>query len=62
MYKYTSTFAVETRNGIVQKIGKSTIYLPTTNYNGKGIKWFDDSKLLKDHNSGSEVARVWKNT
>lgn len=39
--------AVVTKNGIVQKVGKSTLYMPKTNYNGKGIKWFDDSKLLK---------------
>ena len=39
--------AVVTQNNIVQKIGKSTIYQPKIRYNGKGIKWFDDSKLLK---------------
>lgn len=39
--------AVVTKNGIVQKVGKSTVYVPKTNYNGKGIKWFDDAKLLK---------------
>lgn len=38
---------VVTQNNVVQKIGKSTIYQPKTNYNGKGIKWFDDSKLIK---------------
>ena len=39
--------AVVTQNGIAQKVGKSIIYMPKTNYNGKGIKWFDDSKLVK---------------
>ena len=58
MHKHISSFAVETKNGVVQKVGRSTIYQPKTNYNGKGIKWFDDSKLLKDHNSESEVKRV----
>ena len=39
--------AVVTQNKIVQKIGKSTIYIPKTNFNGKGINWLDDSKLIK---------------
>lgn len=39
--------AVVTQNGIVQKVGKSTVCQPKTNYNGKGISWFDESKLLK---------------
>lgn len=39
--------AVVTQNNVVQKIGKSTIYQPKTNFNGKGINWFDDSKLIK---------------
>lgn len=40
-------YAVVTQNNIVQKVGKSTIYQPKTNYSGKGMKWFDDSKFLK---------------
>ena len=47
MNKQTMQFAVETQNGVVQRIGKSAILQPKTNYKGKGTKWFDDSKLLK---------------
>lgn len=42
--------AVIAKNGVVQKVGKSTVYLPKTNYIGKGIKWFDDSRLIKKKN------------
>ena len=49
MQKQTIQFAVETKNGVVQRIGKSTIYQPKANPNPKGIKWFDDRKLLKEN-------------
>ena len=42
MQKQTIEFAVETKNGAVQSIGKSVVYQPKTNFNGKGIKWYED--------------------
>jgi hypothetical protein len=42
MQKQEIQFAVETKNGVVQRIGKSTIYQPKTNYKGQGIKWYKD--------------------
>lgn len=50
MQKQTTEFAVETKNGEVQRIGRSVVLQPKTNYTGKGTKWFDDSKLLKEKN------------
>lgn len=47
MQKQTIEFAVQTSNGVVQKVGKSSILQPKTNYTGKGTKWFDDSQLIK---------------
>lgn len=47
MQKETIQFAVEMKNGVVQRIGKSSISKPKTNSKQKGVKWFDDSKLLK---------------
>ncbi len=47
MQKQTIQFAVETKNGVVQRIGKSTIYQPKANPNPKGIKWFDDRNCSK---------------
>lgn len=47
MNKQEAQFAVETKNGVIQRIGKSAILQPKTNYQGKGTKWFDDTKLLK---------------
>lgn len=42
MQKQEIQFAVETKNGVVQRIGKSTIYQPKTNFKGGSIKWYKD--------------------
>lgn len=47
MKKETIQFAIETKNGIVKHIGKTSISRLKANKDQKGIKWFDDSKLLK---------------
>ena len=45
-------FAVEKdKNGVVHRIGKSTILQPKVNYKGGKTKWFDDTKLLKTKKS-----------
>ena len=49
MQKQTVEFAVETKNGTVQRIGKSSIYQPKTNYNGKGTKWYEDKPKKKSN-------------
>lgn len=38
---------VVVRNGVVQSIETSAIYTPKVNYTGQGVKWYDDSKLVK---------------
>lgn len=47
MQKQINEFAVKTNNGVVQKVGKSSILQLKTNFKGEKRKWFDDSKLLK---------------
>lgn len=47
MKRETIQFVVEAKNGVVEQVGKSSISEPETNFDHKGIKWFDDSKLLK---------------
>lgn len=47
MQKTINQFATVTKNGVVQKIGRSEILTPKTNYQGGETKYFDDSKLLK---------------
>jgi len=42
-----NTFVVENSNGNQARIGKSSIMQPKVQFNGKGIKWFDDSKLIR---------------
>ncbi|MBQ4521631.1 MAG: hypothetical protein IJA10_01595 [Lachnospiraceae bacterium] len=37
-------FAVETKNGVVQSVGKSTVYQEKTNFQKKPIKWYEDKK------------------
>lgn len=36
--------AVVTKNGIIEKVGKSIIYQPKTNFKGGEIKWYEDKK------------------
>ena len=34
------------QNGVVQKVGKSTILQPKTNFKGGSIKWYEDKKKV----------------
>ena len=50
MQKQTVKFAVESKNGVVQTIGKSSIYQPRTQFvGGKGIKWLEDKPKKKSN-------------
>lgn len=51
MNKQTMQFATVTENGVIAKVGKSTILQPKTNFKGGSIKWADDRKLLKSKKS-----------
>lgn len=46
MQKQTIEFAIETKNGVVQQIGRSSILQPKTNFKGGSVKWYED-KLKK---------------
>lgn len=47
MDKQAVEFAVETKNGVIKRIGKSVIEQPEIKFKGGEIKWFDDSKLIR---------------
>ena len=47
MEKQTMYFAIEKKNRIITKIGRSIVIQPKPNFKSGSIKWFDDSKLLK---------------
>ena len=47
MQKQTIEFAVEKKNGVVQKVGKSEILQPKTDFKGKDVKWFEDRAKKK---------------
>lgn len=42
MQRQTIQFAVQTKGNVVQTIGKSLIYQPKTNYDGRKTKWYED--------------------
>lgn len=44
MKTQTIQFATVTQNGVVQKVGKSIILQPKTNFKGGSIKWYEDNK------------------
>ena len=54
MQKQTIQFATVTKNGVVQKVGKSMILQPAIKYDGRSTKWFDDSKLIRKEDIGNE--------
>lgn len=47
MKNQTVSFATVKKNGVITKIGRSTVQQPKTDFKGGSVKWFDDSKLLK---------------
>ena len=54
MHKTINTFA---RTNKV--IGRSQIIQPKVNYKGNGIKWFDDSKLIRkdEHHKNKTISK-----
>ena len=44
MKTQTIQFATVTKNGVVQKVSKSTILQPKTNFKGGSIKWYEDKE------------------
>lgn len=50
-----NTFVIENGNGNQVRLGKSSIMQPKVQFKGKGIKWFDDSKLIRKKENQSGV-------
>lgn len=48
MQKQTIEFAVEAKNGVVVRIGKSSILQPKTDFKGGSIKWYEDKPKKKE--------------
>ena len=42
MKTQTMQFAVQKKDGVIEKVGRGSILTPKTNFNGKGIKWYED--------------------
>lgn len=51
MDKQENVFAVKTKSGYIEQVGKSVILQPEIRYKGGQTKWFDDSQLLKSNRS-----------
>ena len=41
-HKQVVQFATETKNGVVQIIGRSAIFQPKTSFKGGSVKWYPD--------------------
>lgn len=54
MDKQTNEFYIRTKENVVLEVGHAVIAHPTVKFNDKGIKWFDDNKLI--HNQAEVVA------
>lgn len=44
-----ASFSVVTKNGIITKIGKTSILQPKIRYTGRKTKWLDDSIATKNN-------------
>lgn len=42
MQRTKADFAVKAKNGIVTNVGRSSVYMPKTNFGGGSIKWHED--------------------
>lgn len=49
MNKQTIQFAVQSKNGVVQTVGKGVIYQPKTQFKGGEIKWLEDKPKKKSN-------------
>ena len=47
MQTQTVQFAVQSKNGVIEKVGKSTILQPKTNFKDGQIKWYEDKPKKK---------------
>ncbi|MGN1275906.1 MAG: hypothetical protein ACI4UK_02805 [Floccifex sp.] len=48
MQKQTIEFATVVKNGVVEKVGRSSVYVPQTNFKGGSIKWYEDKPKKAD--------------
>lgn len=58
MKSQTVCCAIVKENGVITKIGRSTILQPKPQFKGGSVKWFDDSKLLKTNKAQQEVHNI----
>lgn len=42
MKAQTIEFAVRSRGGVVEEVGKSTVFQPKAHYSGEPVKWHQD--------------------
>ncbi len=42
MQKQTVEFVVARKNGVINKIGRASIYQPRTNFKAGSVKWYED--------------------
>jgi len=47
MQKQTIQFAVQSKDGVIQRVGKSTILQPKPNFKGDSVKWLPDKPKQK---------------
>ena len=47
--KQTIEFATVVKDGVVQKVGKSTMLQPKPNFKGGYIKWYQDKVKARGH-------------
>ena len=52
MQKQTIQFATVVKNGVIQRVGHSTVYQPKTNFQGGQTQWYEDKPKKEGANHG----------
>mgnify|MGYP001104817979 CR=1 FL=1 len=55
MERQTVTFAVEVKDGVVTRIGRSYITVPEVRFRGGGVKWMEDKRKETISGKGSKA-------
>lgn len=55
--KQTITVAIESENGIVKNVGKTTLRLPKTPFKGGAITWYQDKQKSESEGKNEKIHR-----
>jgi len=61
MHKQTVEFVTVVRSEVVERIGRSSVYIPKTNFKGGSIKWYEEKPKKAVKWRRLTLGRSWAN-